>query len=128
MSKHFFSKRLTAAVALAWLAIGLLVFVAQTQAANHVKKVEAASVAGEVVAYKDLERYVGAVIVVETTLGTTHRGTLIKYTNPALTMRLGPEAGSIELTVPEETVRRATVVEPATPASSDQGSSSAKTN
>jgi hypothetical protein len=127
MSKHFSLKRPIAALALAGAATSMLAFVIPAQAARHVKAVETAT-AGEVVTYKDLERYVGAVIVVDTTFGTTHRGTLIHYTNPALTMRLGPEKGSIELTVPEETVRRATVVEPATPAAPDQGGGSAKKN
>ena len=48
---------------------------------------------------------VGEDVTVETTLGTLRHGTLVKYTNPALTLQLGPEHGSIELTVPRDTVR-----------------------
>lgn len=66
---------------------------------------QAAAPVGEIVAYESLEQQVGAEIVVETTLNTIRRGTLIKYTNPVLTLRLGVEHGSIELSVPRETIR-----------------------
>lgn len=61
------------------------------------------------VEYAALERHVGEAIVVHTTNGTVRSGTLLKYTNVNLTVRLGPEAGSIDLTVPRNTVRRAFV-------------------
>lgn len=68
------------------------------------------------VEYTDLERHVGAQISVQTTNNTVRTGTLLKYTNVTLTMRLGPEAGSIDLTVPRGTVRSVTVtIAPADP-------------
>ncbi|MBN8480884.1 MAG: hypothetical protein J0L88_04755 [Xanthomonadales bacterium] len=66
--------------------------------------------------YTDLEKHVGAQISVHTTNDTVRSGTLLKYTNVALTMRLGPEAGSIDLSVPRGTVRSVTVtIAPADP-------------
>jgi hypothetical protein len=62
------------------------------------------------VEYTDLERHVGAHIAVQTTNNTVRSGTLIKYTNVGLTMRLGPDAGSIDLSVPRGTVRAVSVV------------------
>ena len=59
--------------------------------------------------YQELEKQVGAHIVVNTTNGTTRSGTLLKYTNVALVVKLGPEAGSIELSMPRNTVRRVSV-------------------
>jgi hypothetical protein len=89
------------------------------------KPTEAAKSTDEVVAYKDLEQRIGAELAIETTLNTVRRGTLIKYTNPGLTIRLGPESGSIDLEVPAETVRRVTIV---TPAPAPQENGSAKKN
>ena len=127
MNQYFPVQRLIVALALVTASGGALLAAPQ-QAARHLQKAATEAVAGEVVAYKDLERYVGATIVVETTLGTTHRGVLVKYTNPALVLRLGPQMGSIDLTVPQETVRRSTVVEPATKPAAGQGSDSAEKN
>ena len=74
---------------------------------------------GKVVEYSELEQHVGSDIVVETTLGTVRRGKLLKYTNPGLTIQLGPEHGSVEFSVPRETVRNVSLVlpsaEPAAP-------------
>ncbi|MEO8011229.1 MAG: hypothetical protein ABI650_06250 [Dokdonella sp.] len=57
------------------------------------------------VEYADLEKHVGSRIVIETIHNTTRSGTLMRYTNVALTMQLGAEAGAIELSVPRSTVR-----------------------
>jgi hypothetical protein len=97
------------------------------------KPTEAAKPVGQPIEYQDLEGKVGAVIVVETNLNTARRGTLVKWTNPTLVLRLGPEAGSIELSVPHESIRRITLLDPppaATPAPTPttQGSGSAKKN
>ena len=95
---------------------------------------EAAKPVGEAVAYEALEHHVGAEILIETTFNTVRRGTLLKYTNPALTLQLGPEHGSVELTVPRETVRGARVLAPAASnqaapdAKQDQGNRSAEKN
>jgi len=99
---------------------------------------------GKLVEYTELEQRVGSDLVVETTLGTVRRGKLVKYTNPGLTIQLGPEHGSVELSVPRETIRNVSVVLPpaempageampapaATPASAktQPGASSAKKN
>ena len=97
-----------------------------TQAAQSKKAVEAKPV-GEVVQYESLESRVGQQLVIETTLKTVRRGTLIKYTQPGLTMQLGPEAGSIELSVPRETIKTITVLAPSA-STQDQGTSGAKKN
>jgi hypothetical protein len=59
--------------------------------------------------YQELEKHVGAHVVVNTTNGTMRSGTLLKYTNVALVVKLGPEAGSIELSMPRNTVRKVSV-------------------
>jgi carbamoyl-phosphate synthase large subunit len=89
---------------------------------------EPAKPLAHVVEYTELEHHVGDTIVVETTLDTVRRGKLVKYTNPGLTLQLGPENGSIELDIPRETVRNVSVVaaESAAPAKDDQEAGSAK--
>ncbi|WP_395681051.1 hypothetical protein [Dokdonella sp.] len=67
---------------------------------------------GKLVEYTELEQRVGSDLVIETTFDTVRRGKLIKYTNPGLTIQLGPEHGSVELTVPRETIRNVSVVLP----------------
>jgi hypothetical protein len=67
---------------------------------------------GKLVEYTELEQHVGSDLVVETTLGTVRRGKLIKYTNPGITIQLGPEHGSVELSVPRETISNVSVVLP----------------
>ena len=87
-----------------------------------------------IVAYESLEQQVGAEIAIETTLNTIRRGTLVKYTNPTLTLQLGPEHGSIDLSVPRETIRSIRLLSPAPAAPStpgvqpDTGSTGAKKN
>jgi hypothetical protein len=87
---------------------------------------ETAAPVGEAVAYEALEHHVGAQILVETTLNTVRRGTLVKYTNPALTLRLGEEHGSIDLTVPRDTVRGVRVLSPAPPTQAEPAGSAKK--
>ncbi|MBA8883190.1 hypothetical protein [Dokdonella fugitiva] len=86
---------------------------------------------GKLVEYTELEQHVGSDIIVETTLHTVRRGKLIKYTNPGLTIQLGPEHGGVELSVPRETVRNVSLVlEPspdeATPADAGQPADAGK--
>jgi len=83
---------------------------------------------GEVVQYPDLETRIGSEVVIETTLKTVRRGKLIKYTQPVLTIQLGPESGSIELSVPRETIKTITVVAPTPPADTNEGKAGAKKN
>ena len=78
--------------------------------------------AGELVEYADLENRVGQTVSIETTYDTTRTGKLIKYTNPALALQLGPEHGSIELTVARDTVRSIRVVTSAPAAQPGAGS------
>ncbi|HEY0232087.1 MAG TPA: hypothetical protein VGC55_12615 [Dokdonella sp.] len=98
------------------------------------KSAEPAKAVGHPVEYQELEGKVGALVVVETNLNTARRGTLIKWTNPTLVLQLGPEAGSIELSVPHDSIRRITLLDPlpaaAPPAATPttQGSGSAKKN
>jgi len=95
---------------------------------------ETAKSVGHPVEYQELEGKVGAVIIVETNLNTARRGTLVKWTNPTLILQLGPEAGSIQLSVPHDSIRRITLLDAApaaaTPAATPttQGSGSAKKN
>jgi len=83
-----------------------------------------------VVDYTELEHHVGDTIIVETTFDTVRRGKLVKYTNPGITLQLGPDNGSIELDIPRETVRNVSVVatESAAPAKDEQEAGSAKKN
>ena len=99
---------------------------------------------GKLVEYTELEQRVGSDLVVETTLGTVRRGKLVKYTNPGITIQLGPEHGSVQLSVPRETIRNVSVVLPPAeapageampapaatpePAKTQPGASSAKKN
>ncbi|HEY6942098.1 hypothetical protein [Dokdonella sp.] len=97
---------------------------------------------GRLVEYAELEQRVGSEVVVETTLHTVRRGTLTKWSNPALTLQLGPEHGGVELTIPRETIRNVSIVlapaggdapaaEPAKPAATPEqkpGAGSAKKN
>ncbi len=91
-------------------------------------RADSARPAGETVEYAALEHQVGAELAIDTTFNTTRRGTLVKYTNPTLTLRLAPEAGAIELSVPRDTVRRITILKPAPAAPSTQGSRGAEEN
>ena len=101
---------------------------ATPKAAPAKKSAEPAKPVGEAVEYESLESRVGQQIVIETTLKTVRRGTLIKYTQPVLTMQLGPESGSIELSVPRETIKTITVLAPSASTDKDQGMSGAKKN
>ncbi|HEU4663651.1 MAG TPA: hypothetical protein VFS55_06445 [Dokdonella sp.] len=90
---------------------------------------------GRLVDYAELEQRVGSEIVVETTLHTVRRGTLTKWSNPALTVQLGPEHGGVELTIPRETIRNVSIVlapaesaKPAAATEQDTGAGSAKKN
>jgi hypothetical protein len=101
-------------------ALAPLAFVAgAASAAPAAKKAAEAPVApvGTPIEYSELEHRIGDHLIVETTHETVRRGTLVKYTNPTLTLQLGPEHGSIELSVPRETVRSLRIV----PAAAESG-------
>ena len=133
MIKHLYPKMLMAVAALA-LACSYGIATAKTVHPAKAKVAETpASPVGSPAAYDALEHHVGDELVIETTLSTVRRGKLIKYTNPALILQLGPEHGAIELTVPRETVRSirvlpAAAAEPEAGVQPKQGSDSAKKN
>jgi len=110
-----------------------IAFAAPATAAQKKAPAKAAAPAqpiAHVVDYAELEHHVGDTLVVETTLDTVRRGKLVKYTNPGITLQLGPEHGSIELDIPRETVRNVSLVaaDAAAPAKEDQEAGSAKKN
>jgi hypothetical protein len=55
--------------------------------------------------YADLPRFVGKTIRVKTTFKTVRTGTLLKYTEAALTVKLPDREGGMELSMPRDTVR-----------------------
>ena len=83
---------------------------------------------GTPIEYSELEHRIGDHLIVETTLDTVRRGTLVKYTNPTLTLQLGPEHGSIELSVPRETIRSLRIIPAAESTPQQQGDGSAEKN
>src|SRR4051794_8277257 len=79
-------------------------------AANKAKTTQPAKPAGQVVEYPELESRVGQTIMIETTFKTTRTGTLVKYTQPVLTLEIGTQAKPMELSVPKETIKTITVI------------------
>ncbi len=115
-------RTLSLVLVLAALAGADAAFAAKPASASAKAEAPAAR-AGVPVEYSELATQVGAEISVETTLNTVRRGTLVKYTNPTLTLKLGPQMGSIDFTVPRETVRSITLITPAPePAAKETGS------
>lgn len=125
---------LVIATAFALLTACAFASAAPAEVAGKVRSAAPVQPAGQTVEYATLAQHVGDEIVVETTLNTVRRGTLVKYTNPTLTLQLGPEHGSIELSVPHETVRSVRVLkaapaaQPQTDAQQQQGHRSAQKN
>ena len=84
--------------------------------------------------YEALENKVGKKLVINTTNNTTRSGELTRYTKVTLTLQMGPEHGSIELSVPRETIRKILIeIPPADPLFIDEktpneGKSGAKKN
>ncbi|TXH22066.1 MAG: hypothetical protein E6Q99_09275 [Elusimicrobia bacterium] len=58
------------------------------------------------VQYAELENRIDSKIVVHTINNTVRSGTLTRFTNATIQLKLGPEAGSIELTIPSAQVRK----------------------
>lgn len=77
--------------------------------AGKTKADAAATASLRKVDYADLENHVGSRVVIETTHNTTRSGTLMRYTNVALSVQLGAESGAIEMSVPRSTVRSVSV-------------------
>jgi hypothetical protein len=84
----------------------------------------ASTVTLQEVPYVDLGKYIGKAVTVRTTLGTVRSGTLLKFTNTAIDLKLDSGA---ELTIPADTIQRAGVpVPPADPLFPTAGEPSAK--
>ncbi len=129
MIRNPLPKILVAGAFAAVLAAAAPLAVAAPAAGKAAKAAEAQKPAGTPIEYTELEQRIGDQVIVETTLNTVRRGTLVKYTNPTLTLELGPENGNITLSVPRETIRSLRVIPAAdTAADSNDGAGSAETN
>jgi hypothetical protein len=127
MIKHSVSKSVVAGILLCAFS-GAASMAVAAPAAGRKAAAEAPKPDGTPIEYSALEQRVGDQVIVETTMNTVRRGTLLKYTNPTLTLELGPENGNITLSVPRETIRSLRVI-PAEPAATDSdGAGSAETN
>jgi hypothetical protein len=91
-------------------------------------KAEPAKPAGEVVEYASLENRVGAMLAIDTTFHTTRTGTLVKWTQPTLTLDMGSAGNPMELTVPKETIVKIMLLTPSAEPAKDAGTSGAKKN
>ncbi len=99
-------------------------FAAAPASAPAAKPHAAPSVTLQEVAYADLGKYIGKAVTVGTTLGTLRSGTLMKFTNTAIGLKLDSGA---ELTIPADTIQKAGVpVSPADPLFPTTGEPSAK--
>lgn len=84
--------------------------------------------------YADLVEKIGHKLVISTTNNTTRKGELTRFTNVTLTLQMGPDAGSIELSVPRDSIRKIMIeVAPADPLflneeTSTEGKAGAKKN
>ena len=56
--------------------------------------------------YAELENRIDSKIVVHTINNTVRSGTLTRFTNATIQLKLGPEAASIELSIPNTAVRK----------------------
>ncbi len=66
---------------------------------------KAAPVNSREIEYASLVDKIGSTLIIHTTNGTMRRGTLMRFTNVSISLKLGPENGSIELAVPRDTIR-----------------------
>lgn len=60
--------------------------------------------------YAELEQHVGDELLIRTIHDTSRRGTLVRFTNVTLTVKLAAEQGGFELSVPRETIRELLLV------------------
>ncbi len=102
-------------------AVLTLIVVPSVRAAKTVKSgkpvdSKAAPVNSRDIEYSTLVDKIGSTLVINTTNGTVRRGTLMRYTNVGISLKLGPENGSIELGVPRDTIRKLSIeIAPADP-------------
>ena len=84
--------------------------------------------------YEALVDKVGKKLIINTTNDTTRSGELTRYTKVTLTLKMGPENGSIDLSVPRDTIRKILIeIPPADPLflneeATHEGESGAKKN
>lgn len=134
--KHMKSSNLIPKAMLAFLAILLVgnVYAAKQATSAKASKATEAQTSLREVEYESLENRIGSGLVIETTNDTTRRGTLERYTKVSLSVKLGPDSGSIELAVPRTTIRKVMLeIAPADPLfleqkTLDKGKSGAKKN
>ncbi len=81
---------------------------------------------GEKVTFAELEHHIGERIVIETTFNTNRSGVLKAWTSVSLEMELDPAAGSIDMMIPEDTVRSVHVMGAPVPALTTEGGSAKK--
>ena len=102
-------------------AILALIVVHNAMAAKPVKSGKSvdskvAPVNSREIEYSTLVDKIGSTLPIHTTNGTLRRGTLMRYTNVSISLKLGPENGSIELGVPRDTIRKLSIeIAPADP-------------
>ncbi len=102
-------------------AILALIVVHNAMAAKPVKSGKSvdskvAPVNSREIEYSTLVDKIGSTLLIHTTNGTLRRGTLMRYTNVSISLKLGPENGSIELGVPRDTIRKLSIeIAPADP-------------
>jgi hypothetical protein len=95
--------------------------------AGKAKKTEAEP-AGEKVSYDDLHLFIGKRLIVHTTFNTTRTGVLTQVTNTQLTLGIDAAGGSIELTMPKNTIASVALAPTAAAAAPQPGTPSAKKN
>lgn len=81
---------------------------------------------GEEVTFAELEHHIGERIVIETTFDTRRSGVLKAWTSVSLEMELDPAAGSIDMMIPEDTVRSVRVMGAPVPALTTERGSAKK--
>lgn len=84
--------------------------------------------------FESLETRLGDTLIVRTTNDTTRKGTLEHYSGVSIQLQLGPDSGSILLSIPRESIRQVLIevgeADPLFPSdtSTQKGDSSAKKN
>ena len=85
------------------------VIAAKPEKSGKAVDAEVAPVSSREIEYATLVGKIGSTLVIHTTNGTVRRGTLTRYTNVSISLKLGPENGSIELDVPRDTIRKLSI-------------------
>lgn len=93
-------------LALASCSLWAVTPVTPDKSAKSKNKVDLSQTHFREVQYAELENRIDSKIVVHTINNTVRSGTLTRFTNATIQLKLGPEAGSIELTIPSAQVRK----------------------